>query len=124
MASKKTMNIFFLSTCILMVLLTSNFKAIKGEIQCFSLLGTVLPCKDFMTGNAEKPSGECCGNLQGLDNQAKASVDDRKAICNCFKEAASSFPFDPSKLQLLSQVCQLSQDLPIDPNVDCNRRDN
>ncbi|KAL0363195.1 UNVERIFIED_CONTAM: hypothetical protein Scaly_1274700 [Sesamum calycinum] len=58
---------------------------------------------------------------QSLDKIATASQDDRKAICQCFKDTARSFPVNQGNAQQLPQLCHVNVNVDIGPNVDCDR---
>ncbi|GFP98963.1 non-specific lipid-transfer protein [Phtheirospermum japonicum] len=94
----------------------------KAEIQCSDALSQVLPCEAYLLSGAGAPSAACCSAVQSLSKMATASAGDRKALCQCFKQIASSLPVNLPKAQQLPDLCHVSiGGVKIDPNVDCDR---
>ncbi|KAL0290045.1 UNVERIFIED_CONTAM: hypothetical protein Sangu_2590700 [Sesamum angustifolium] len=92
-----------------------------AEIQCTDAVTQLLPCEAFLLGGGTTPSAGCCAAVQSLDKIATASQDDRKAICQCFKDTARSFPVNQGNAQQLPQLCHVNVNVDIGPNVDCDR---
>ncbi|KAL7130344.1 hypothetical protein ABFS83_13G127500 [Erythranthe nasuta] len=92
-----------------------------AEIQCNDAVARVLPCEAFLLSGDSTPSAACCSAVQSLDQTATASAGDRRAICECFKDVAKSFPINLAKAQLLPELCHVTVGVKIDPDVDCTR---
>ncbi|KAI3456493.1 hypothetical protein Pfo_013156, partial [Paulownia fortunei] len=92
-----------------------------AEIPCNDAVSQVLPCEAYLLSGDTTPSAACCSAVQSLDKIAAASVGDRKAICECFKETAKSFPINLGKAQQLPRLCHVTIGVTVDPNVNCDR---
>lgn len=93
----------------------------NGVIQCNDAVSKVVPCETYLLSGDITPSVACCTAVQDLDKIAMASQPDRKAICECFKETAKSFPVNLEKAQKLPDLCKVNIKVTINPNVDCDR---
>ncbi|PIN09306.1 hypothetical protein CDL12_18110 [Handroanthus impetiginosus] len=103
------------------VFLVLVFRPSMAEIQCSDAVTDLLPCEPFLLSGDPVPNAACCGGVQTLDRIAQASRDDKRAICECFKEVAKSFPVNFDKAKALPQLCHVTVDVAIDPNVNCTR---
>ncbi|KAL6562273.1 hypothetical protein OROGR_003280 [Orobanche gracilis] len=91
-----------------------------AQIQCRDAISQVLPCEAYLLSGDATPSAACCRAVQSLGKIATASDGDRKAICQCFKEIASSLPVNLAKAQQLPSLCHVTIGVKIDPNVNCD----
>ena len=88
--------------------------------QCTDALPKVTPCQNYVLGGATTPSAECCAGLNSLD-KATTKHEDRKALCECAKEAAKLVPIDFSKINQIPNLCHIPFNLTIGPDMDCNK---
>ncbi|KAL2495451.1 Non-specific lipid-transfer protein 8 [Forsythia ovata] len=109
----------WLVVVVFLTVLVSRFA--NGVIQCKDAVSKVVPCETFLLSGDSTPSVECCTSAQALDKIAMASQPDRKAICECFKDTAKSFPVNLEKARKLPDLCKLNIKVVIDPNIDCDR---
>ncbi|XP_051125634.1 non-specific lipid-transfer protein-like [Andrographis paniculata] len=108
---------WFAAMAVLAAMLIASCDAV---IRCNDAVTQVIPCESFLLGQATAPTSVCCNAVKNLDSVASASQPDRKAICECFKQTARSFPVNLPKAQQLPQLCQVNIPVGIDPSVDCN----
>ncbi|XP_059639750.1 non-specific lipid-transfer protein 1-like [Cornus florida] len=93
-------------------------------IECGDAITKMIPCESYLTGagaGAAVPSTDCCEAAQGLDKIAEASIPERRALCECFKQTARSFPVNRDRVKQLPQLCKINISIAIDPSVDCKK---
>ncbi|KAK4439377.1 hypothetical protein Salat_0272600 [Sesamum alatum] len=91
-----------------------------AEVQCSDAVSQLLPCEGFLLGGDTAPSAGCCVSVQSLANIAAASQSDRKALCQCFKDTAKTFPINLDNARQLPQLCHVNINVAIDPSVNCD----
>lgn len=93
---------------------------VHGSITCEDALAALQPCRPFLTSAEPKPPTSCCGGVATVTQRA-ASVEDRKAVCECFKKAGPALGVKQEKAKVLPQICGVKVGVPIDPNTDCSK---
>ncbi|PIN04813.1 hypothetical protein CDL12_22648 [Handroanthus impetiginosus] len=91
-----------------------------AEILCDDAVSRLLPCGNFLKSIAPVPSAACCSAVKSLDKIAVESPENRKVLCECFKDAANSFPINLVKARQLRKLCNATG-VEIGPDINCNR---
>ncbi|GLT51447.1 hypothetical protein SLA2020_248560 [Shorea laevis] len=92
---------------------------VHATISCSDALNTLTLCEPFLTGNSSSPDDSCCNSVSQLYGKA-STIQERRDICVCLKEAAHSFGVNPKKAKDLSPKCLFKTVMPIDPDFNCN----
>lgn len=89
-------------------------------ISCGDVSNALVPCVPCLTSGGP-PSSSCCSGVRSLNSMA-ATQQDRRAACNCVKDAAKNYPnLKPDAASSLPSRCGVSVNIPISPSVDCNK---
>jgi hypothetical protein len=92
-----------------------------NAFDCEQAKTSVYPCGMFLIGVAAEPSTSCCSGVEKLKSSTP-TVDDRRAACECLKEAASHYPFLREDLAAsLPKLCNVDISFTISRNIDCNK---
>ncbi|CAL0324776.1 unnamed protein product [Lupinus luteus] len=120
MMMEKTVATFFLSIMILGLLDgTSNASQIN-DITCGEVGPLLLPCVPFLQGSGTgQPSTSCCSGPKSIFDRA-TSTQNRRAFCECFKQAAPIIGLNPGRSKQLPKLCNISLPFNLDPKIDCN----
>ncbi|XP_044509849.1 non-specific lipid-transfer protein C, cotyledon-specific isoform-like [Mangifera indica] len=96
------------------------FLANVGEaaIDCDFVGTKTAGCVPFVTGKAKDPAPACCSGLKELLEAVK-SVDDKRVLCRCMKDAAKSLPINDELLSQLPGRCQIDVGFPISSKMNC-----
>ncbi|MCI73013.1 non-specific lipid-transfer protein, partial [Trifolium medium] len=62
-----------------------------NAFDCEAAKTSVFPCGTFLIGVVAEPSSTCCSGVQNIKSSTP-TLNDRRAACECLKEAASHFP--------------------------------
>ncbi|RWR71828.1 non-specific lipid-transfer-like protein [Cinnamomum micranthum f. kanehirae] len=90
-------------------------------VSCGDAVSALIPCGSFLIGSGPpKPSAECCQSAQTLNKMA-ATLATRRALCQCLKQTGPSFGVKPERAKQLPPLCKLKLNIPVSPNVDCNK---
>ncbi|CAM8940521.1 unnamed protein product [Rhodiola kirilowii] len=91
-----------------------------NAITCADGIQALFPCEQFLVGGGgDQPSSECCAGAQNLNNMA-STVDDQRALCECFKNAAGSYGVNSQRAEELPAMCHISLRLNVNPDVNCS----
>ncbi|XP_034698523.1 non-specific lipid-transfer protein-like [Vitis riparia] len=94
---------------------------VVDAVSCGDAVSALIPCGSFLLGvGAPKPSSECCASAQSL-NKLTTTTADRRAVCQCFVKSGPSFGVKPARTKLLPSLCKININIPVTPNVDCNK---
>ena len=103
----------------LMILVLNASASPSNDITCQAAITDLMPCQPFLVGSGPAtPSFTCCEGAQNILNQATTTAT-RRALCECFKNAAKAFGINPDRSKKLPQLCKINVPVPLDPNVDC-----
>ena len=103
----------------LMILVLNASASPSNDITCQAAVTDLMPCQPFLVGfGPATPSFTCCEGAQNILNQATTTAT-RRALCDCFKNAAKAFGINPDRAIQLPQLCKINVPVPLDPNVDC-----
>ncbi|KAE9610614.1 putative plant lipid transfer protein/Par allergen [Lupinus albus] len=98
---------------------TSNANQIN-DITCGEAQLLILPCVPYLQGSGSaKPSGSCCSSAKTVFKRA-TSTQNRRALCQCFKDAAPIIGVNPSRSKLLPKLCNIRLSFPLNPSINCN----
>ncbi|CAL0306613.1 unnamed protein product [Lupinus luteus] len=119
MMEQKT-GVVFMAMMTLVLLATTSGASRINDISCLEATPLLLPCVPFLkaTGN-QKPTDACCSAASSIVQRA-TSTQNRRDLCQCFKQAASGIGINPDHLKQLPELCKIIISFPLDPNVDCN----
>ncbi|KAH6779973.1 hypothetical protein C2S52_011210 [Perilla frutescens var. hirtella] len=110
------MSRLFYSIAILLLFVS---KSVVSVPSCPDVIKNVAPCLSYLQGKSASP--QCCAGVKGLSGMAK-NQQDRMAICECVKQALSSYAYDPKRIPLLPKECGAEVVLPpVDKNYDCSK---
>ena len=90
----------------------------SNAITCQEAVMKIAPCQLFLTGHSDI-TPFCCDAVQSL-NTDLVTRDDRKAVCECFKQVARAIGVIDDKARKIPQLCGLVLAVPIDSSTDCN----
>ncbi|KAH7673715.1 Plant non-specific lipid-transfer protein/Par allergen protein [Dioscorea alata] len=110
--------------CTLLLLLlfftSLNFSSAAATVTCNTITTEAAPCLGFITGTVPSPPAVCCSGLKQIVNSG-TTVTDRRAICQCMKNAIKEFPGVKEKfLSQLPKSCHVSVSFPISSHTNCN----
>ncbi|KAK9155502.1 hypothetical protein Sjap_002982 [Stephania japonica] len=96
--------------------------AMTNAQTCGGAKAALIPCGSYLMGSgaAPRPGDKCCRNVQSLNNQAKDKAT-RRALCQCFKDAAPAYGVKADRARDLPIYCKTTLEVPVSPNVDCTR---
>lgn len=72
----------------LMCMVVVSAPMAEAAVSCGSITSALVPCISYLKGGPG-PSSSCCGGVKRV-NAAAATTPDRRAACNCLKNAAGS----------------------------------
>ncbi|OVA09213.1 Plant lipid transfer protein/Par allergen [Macleaya cordata] len=89
-------------------------------IDCADVDRSLVPCMPYLTGGAAQPAAGCCAGVKQLTAMA-TTTPDKRAACNCVKEAASHYQnIKDDAATGLPTKCGIPLSFPISKNIDCN----
>ncbi|PIN09307.1 hypothetical protein CDL12_18111 [Handroanthus impetiginosus] len=89
-----------------------------SAVSCTQAVEYLMPCQSFLMGLAEI-SSSCCLGAQALA-QATVSQTDRKSVCQCLKQIASSINVNQDKAKELPQLCKIDVPVPVRTDINCD----
>lgn len=91
------------------------------SVTCGEVAVAFAPCLPYLLGFQAKPAAICCGSVRLLSNIA-LTVDDRRMVCNCVKQAAVHILIlKEERIALLLSSCFTTLPFPSNLNSDCNQ---
>ncbi|XP_019419928.1 PREDICTED: non-specific lipid-transfer protein AP10-like [Lupinus angustifolius] len=120
MTMEKTVATLFLS----MMILSSLYETLKAseinDITCVDAERLLLPCIPYLQGfGSPKPSSSCCSAAKTIFKGA-TTTKNRRALCECFKQAAPVIGVNPDRSKQLPKLCNIRLSFPLDPKINCN----
>ncbi|PNX92038.1 non-specific lipid-transfer protein [Trifolium pratense] len=92
-----------------------------NAFDCEEAKTSLFPCGIFLIGADTEPSTTCCSGVNNLKSSTP-TVADRRAACECLKEAASHFPNIREDLAAsLPQLCCVDINFTINKNINCKK---
>ncbi|KAM7502591.1 hypothetical protein LguiB_001495 [Lonicera macranthoides] len=101
-----------------MIILALTGRPANAVISCTEAITRLLPCEPYLVGFSDI-SVPCCEAAASLNQQA-STKDDRKALCQCFKETGPGLGVKEDRAKQLPQLCNINVPVPIDLNVNCD----
>ena len=93
----------------------------EATITCDRVASDLMPCVGYITGpTGAKPPPACCDGAKALVAEA-TTPEDRKAACECLKQAAAIFQFNYQNAHDLPNYCNIQLPFEITPDLDCNK---
>ncbi|XVF33614.1 hypothetical protein REPUB_Repub17cG0183300 [Reevesia pubescens] len=106
---------------VLVVLAMVQFMVKPGEatVSCQDVNDSLKDCIPFLISGAGSPTAACCAGVGRLQNMAVTTAD-KKAACNCAKDAAASVPtIKEDAAASLPAKCNIQVNFPISKNTNC-----
>lgn len=120
MVMEKNIAALFMSMLALALLSATSNASRINDISCDEATPLLVPCVPFLQAtDGQKPSESCCSAASTIVQRA-TSTQNRRDLCKCFKQAASSIKINPDQLKQLPKLCNISISFSLDPNVDCS----
>ncbi|CAL0306604.1 unnamed protein product [Lupinus luteus] len=120
MMMEKKIGVVFMVMMALVLLATTSGASRINDISCLEATPLLLPCVPFLQAtDNQKPTDACCSAASSIVQRA-TSTQNRRDLCQCFKQAASGIGINPNHLKQLPELCKITISFPLDPNVDCN----
>ncbi|CAN1314801.1 Non-specific lipid-transfer protein 1 [Linum perenne] len=90
-------------------------------VSCDQVVRTLIPCLPYLT--AAGGSTGCCDGVRSLKKMAEQSPEDKRATCECLKEAAtrSQKRIKAEVAAQLPKLCAVDVSVPISKDVDCTK---
>ncbi|KAK1278122.1 hypothetical protein QJS04_geneDACA014826 [Acorus gramineus] len=93
----------------------------RAQVSCSNVDSAMGPCVQYVTGQANAPSAECCNGVRSI-NQAATSTQARRDTCECLRQMAARYSnLRDEAAQALPEQCGVSVGIPISRNTDCSR---
>ncbi|XP_019430990.1 PREDICTED: non-specific lipid-transfer protein 1-like [Lupinus angustifolius] len=117
---EKTLATFLLSVMILGLLDVPSNASQINDITCGEAGPLILPCVQFLQGSGPgQPSAFCCSGAKSIF-VAATSTQNRRALCECFKQAAPLIGLNPNRSKQLPKLCNINLPFDLDSKIDCN----
>lgn len=104
---------------VLALILTNSLHA--NAISCAECVAKLNPCVGYLVGKDPAISVGCCSGAQALDNIAVGSPTEKRAICECLKEAAKHIPIIIDRAKQIPPFCHLQTKFEVSPDIDCSK---
>jgi len=94
----------------------------QADVSCEQVRGFLATCVPYLTdGGDNDPAEECCNGVRNLNAMAP-TTNDRRAACDCVKQAASRYPnINEDAASSLPAKCGVQISFPISRNVNCRK---
>lgn len=113
-------NLFFSMVVILSVLFLVG-QVTDAAVSCGTVTVKAAPCLNYARGVDSVPSPQCCSGLTALATSAK-TLDDKKGICNCMKNAVKNIKGVQDKyLSKIPTACNIKVNFPVSLSVNCDK---
>nr|1AFH_A Chain A, MAIZE NONSPECIFIC LIPID TRANSFER PROTEIN [Zea mays]1FK0_A Chain A, NONSPECIFIC LIPID-TRANSFER PROTEIN [Zea mays]1FK1_A Chain A, NON-SPECIFIC LIPID TRANSFER PROTEIN [Zea mays]1FK2_A Chain A, NONSPECIFIC LIPID-TRANSFER PROTEIN [Zea mays]1FK3_A Chain A, NONSPECIFIC LIPID-TRANSFER PROTEIN [Zea mays]1FK4_A Chain A, NONSPECIFIC LIPID-TRANSFER PROTEIN [Zea mays]1FK5_A Chain A, NONSPECIFIC LIPID-TRANSFER PROTEIN [Zea mays]1FK6_A Chain A, NON-SPECIFIC LIPID TRANSFER PROTEIN [Zea mays]1FK len=90
-------------------------------ISCGQVASAIAPCISYARGQGSGPSAGCCSGVRSLNNAARTTAD-RRAACNCLKNAAAGVSgLNAGNAASIPSKCGVSIPYTISTSTDCSR---
>ncbi|KAA8515854.1 hypothetical protein F0562_019033 [Nyssa sinensis] len=104
----------------IVVLAMIQFMVKPGQaISCGQVDASLAPCVPYLTGGGN-PAPACCDGVKNIKGMA-ATTADRRAACNCVKDAANRYSnLKDDAAQALPAKCGVQMNIPISKSTNCD----
>ncbi|KAK4857561.1 hypothetical protein QYF36_002700 [Acer negundo] len=91
-----------------------------AAITCGTVNSKAGACVPYASGKAPAPTRTCCNNLRQLASLVK-NVADKKAICQCLKNAGKSMGIQDRYLTKIPHACNINVGFTVSSSTDCTK---
>ncbi|KAJ8768930.1 hypothetical protein K2173_023925 [Erythroxylum novogranatense] len=91
-----------------------------GPAICKQVKQRIQPCQKYLSGNASKPSPNCCAVVQELKDRATDKLA-KKVVCQCLEDA-SELNIQAAKIKKLPGLCNVDVEIPYASNSRCSKK--
>lgn len=103
------------------VLLAFAATTSEAAISCGQVSSAIGPCLSYARGQGSAPSAGCCSGVRSLNSAARTTAD-RRAACNCLKNAARGISgLNAGNAASIPSKCGVSIPYSISTSTDCSR---
>lgn len=93
----------------------------QATVSCEQVRGFLTSCIPYLVDGGGKPAEACCNGVRNLKAMAP-TTSDRRAACDCVKQAASRYPnIKEDAASSLPAKCGVQISFPISKNVNCRK---
>ncbi|KAG0519988.1 hypothetical protein BDA96_08G034200 [Sorghum bicolor] len=93
----------------------------EAAVTCGQVSSAIGPCLSYARGQGSGPSAGCCSGVRSLNSAARTTAD-RRAACNCLKNAARGIRgLNVGKAASIPSKCGVSIPYTISTSTDCSR---
>ncbi|OQU78681.1 non-specific lipid-transfer protein 1 isoform X2 [Sorghum bicolor] len=93
----------------------------EAAISCGQVSSAIAPCLSYARGQGSAPSAGCCSGVRSLNSAARTTAD-RRAACNCLKNAARGISgLNAGNAASIPSKCGVSVPYTISTSTDCSR---
>ncbi|KAK1308915.1 hypothetical protein QJS10_CPA09g00670 [Acorus calamus] len=93
----------------------------RAQVSCSNVDSVMGPCAQYLTGQANAPSAQCCSGVRSI-HQAAGNTQARRDTCECLRQIAARYSnLRDEAAQALPGLCGVSVGIPISRNTDCSR---
>lgn len=111
----------FVSMFVFLSILFLVGQVTEAAVSCGTVTMKAAPCLNYAKGVDAVPSTQCCSGLTALATGAK-TLDDKKAICNCMKNAVKNIKGVQDKfLSKIPTACNIKVNFPVSLSVNCDK---
>uniref|UniRef100_A0A7N0TP35 Non-specific lipid-transfer protein n=1 Tax=Kalanchoe fedtschenkoi TaxID=63787 RepID=A0A7N0TP35_KALFE len=113
-----TSNVVFAISMVLALLTRST---VVFAVTCQDGVQSIIPCMPFLLGGgSNQASSQCCASAQNLNSEVSSTAD-RRALCQCFKDAVKATNIDNARAEELPKMCHINLGFDITPDIDCTK---
>lgn len=94
--------------------------AAEAVIACSDVIKDLRPCVNYLVNGTGMPPAACCSGATNLAAAASTSAD-KKAACDCIKNAAKKLNPNPQLAKDLAGNCKISLPFTVSIDVDCSK---
>ncbi|CAL4904570.1 unnamed protein product [Urochloa decumbens] len=103
------------------VLLAAAATTSEAAVTCGQVSSAIAPCLAYARGQGSAPSSGCCSGVRSLNSAARTTAD-RRAACNCLKNAARGISgLNAGNAASIPSKCGVSIPYSISTSTDCSR---
>ncbi|CAL4911944.1 unnamed protein product [Urochloa decumbens] len=93
----------------------------EAAVTCGQVSSAIAPCLSYARGQGSAPSSGCCSGVRSLNSAARTTAD-RRAACNCLKNAARGISgLNAGNAASIPSKCGVSIPYSISTSTDCSR---
>nr|ABA33855.1 phospholipid transfer protein 1 [Zea mays subsp. parviglumis] len=117
----RTQQLAVVATAVVALVLLAAAATSEAAISCGQVASAIAPCISYARGQGSGPSASCCSGVRSLNNAARTTAD-RRAACNCLKNAAAGVSgLNAGNAASIPSKCGVSIPYTISTSTDCSR---